>query len=297
MGNLRRLLPHIYWPFLIGALALSAFPLVGGFFSKDRILLATFVYPGVSYRIFWTLAAAAAFLTPLYTFRLFFLVFQERPEGRYPEEIKPVPAFMAWILWPLALLALFDGMLNLPFGPGKRWLGHYLSVLAGSQVEIHAPLAYELGMGLGSSLVVVAVIALAYYLYRPSGPGLRAPGWHPLLLEAFYLDKLYQHLFVRPYARASQFLWQKIDEHGLSRGTEGTAISLYLPYRWLAAFWWQSVDEGSLDRGLEGTAAGVSLLSKGLGSWTTGRLSTYVRMLLLGLTALISALAAGWYLW
>lgn len=297
MGNLRRLLPLIYWPSLIGALALSAFPLVGGFFSKDRILLATFVHPGVSYKVFWLLAAAAAFLTPLYTFRVFFLAFLERPEGRRPEAVRPAPAFMAWILWPLALLALFDGMLNLPFGPGKLWLARYLSILAGSRVEIQAPPLYAWGMGLGSAVMVMAVIGLAYYLYRPSGPGLGAPGWQALLADAFYLDKLYQHLFVQPYARASGFLWQRIDDQGFSRATEGTAISLYQPYRWLAAFWWQTVDDGGLDRSLDGTAAAIGMLSKGLGYWATGRLSTYVKMLLLGLTVLLSAFAARWYVW
>jgi len=297
MGNLRRLLPHIYWPFLIGALALSAFPLIGGFFSKDRILLATFVHPGVIYKICWLLAATAAFLTPLYTFRVFFLVFLEKPGGRQPEEIKPVPSFLAWILWPLAVLALFDGMLNLPFGPGKRWLGQYLSVLSGSRLDLGAPLAYELYMGVGSAVVVIAVIILTYYLYRPPGINFDSPRWRALLFEGFYLDKFYQYILVRPYYWASQFLGQKIDELGLDRSIVGTAKSLYQPYRRLAGFLWQSVDEGGLDRSLDGTAAGVDLLSKGLGYWTTGRPSTYIKMLLVGLTAFFSALAARWYLW
>ena len=59
MGNLRRRLPVVYWLFLIGAVSLSAFPLLGGFFSKDRILLATFIlYPGATYKIFWLLGLA-----------------------------------------------------------------------------------------------------------------------------------------------------------------------------------------------------------------------------------------------
>jgi len=297
MGNLRRLLPQIYWPFLIGALSLSAFPLVGGFFSKDRILLAAFLHPGVDYKIFWSLAALAAFLTPLYTFRVFFLVFLEKPGGRQPEEIKPAPGFLAWILWPLAVLALFDGMLNLPFGPGKEWLGRYLSVLSGSRVNLGAPLAYELFMGVGSAVVVIAVIILTYYLYRPPGLNFDVPRWRALLLEGFYLDKFYQSVLIRPYQRAAQFLWRQIDERVLDRSIVGTAKSLYQPYRWLAGFLWQSVDEGGLDRSLDDTAAGVNRLSKGLGYWTTGRLSTYVIMLLVGLTAFLSALAARCYLW
>ncbi len=85
MGNLRRRLPAVYWLFLIGAVSLSAFPLLGGFFSKDRILLATFIHPGATYKIFWLLGLAAAFLTPLYTFRVFFVAFPERPDGRGAE--------------------------------------------------------------------------------------------------------------------------------------------------------------------------------------------------------------------
>jgi NADH-quinone oxidoreductase subunit L len=266
MGNLRRLLPHIFWPFLIGALCLSAFPMVGGFFSKDRILLATFIGPGFTYKVFWALALLAAFLTPLYTFRMFFLVFQDRPGGRTPEEIKPVPSFMAYILWPLALLALFDGMLNLPFGPGKRWLGHYLSVVAGTVVDLPAPPGYELYMGVGSAAVIVAVLIFTYYLYRPPGPTFNAPSLEAFLFEGLYLDKLYLYLFAGPYQR-------------------------------LAEFWWQSVDEGGIDRGLDGAADSVELLSRGLGFWATGRLSTYVKMLLVGLTVFFSALALRWYLW
>jgi NADH-quinone oxidoreductase subunit L len=296
MGNLRRLLPHIYWPFFIGALCLSAFPMVGGFFSKDRILLATFIMPGFSYKVFWTLALVAAFITPLYTFRLFLLVFQERPGGRTSADLEPVPDFMAYILWPLALLALFDGMLNLPFGPGKEWLGRYMSSLSGSRVDLGAPPGYELGMGMGSSLVILAVIAFTYYLYRPPGPTFSAPRWQALLLEGFYLDQLYHYLIVGPYVRASQFLWQKIDDYGISQGTERTARSLFWPYYRLAAFWWQTVDEGGIDRTLDGTASGVDLLSRGLGFWTTGLLSTYVKMLLVGLTAFFALLALS-YIW
>jgi NADH:ubiquinone oxidoreductase subunit 5 (subunit L)/multisubunit Na+/H+ antiporter MnhA subunit len=118
-----------------------------------------------------------------------------------------------------------------------------------------------------------------------------------LLLEGFYLDKFYHCVLIRPYLWAAQFLWRQIDEQGVDRTIVGTAKSLYKPYRWLAGFLWRSVDEGGIDRGLDGTVAGVNLLSKGLGYWTTGRLSTYVIMLLVGLTAFLSALAARWYLW
>ncbi len=123
MGNLRRRLPAVYWLFLIGAVSLSAFPLLGGFFSKDRILLATFIHPGATYKIFWLIGLAAAFLTPLYTFRVFFVAFPERTDGRGAEQIQPTPRFMAWVLWPLAVCALGDGLLNLPGGIRQEFSG------------------------------------------------------------------------------------------------------------------------------------------------------------------------------
>jgi NADH-quinone oxidoreductase subunit L len=266
MGNLRRLLPNIYWPFLIGALSLSAFPMIGGFFSKDRILLATFLQPGISYRIFFALAALAAFLTPLYTFRMFFLVFLERPDGRQSKDIKPVPAFMAWIIWPLAILSLGDGLLNLPFGPGKNWLAHYFSVIADTRVNLGAPPGYEMIMGVISALLILLVIGLTYYLYRPAGPAFDFPWGRQFLLSGLYLDRLYQIIFVMPYEKMAVILWR-------------------------------SVDEGSLDYSLDKSALGIISLSGLLGYWTTGRLSLYLKMLFLGLTILFSALAVHWYVW
>ncbi|MEJ2069886.1 MAG: hypothetical protein P8X58_05670, partial [Syntrophobacterales bacterium] len=97
----------------------------------------------------------------------------------------------------------------------------------------------------------------------PPGPTFSAPRWQALLFEGFYLDKFYQYFLVRPY-------------------------------QWLAGFWWQYVDEGGVDHGFDVAASGVHSLSKGLGYWTTGRLSTYVKMLLVGLTAFLIALLVGW---
>jgi NADH-quinone oxidoreductase subunit L len=297
MGNLRRLLPQIYWPFLIGALCLSAFPLIGGFFSKDRILLATFLQPGLDYKIYWTLAAIAALLTPVYTFRMFFLVFLERPDGRRPEDIRPVPTFMAWILWPLALLALFDGMLNIPFGPGKEWLGRFLAALPGSRVYLGASLGLELIMAVGSALLIVLTIVLTYYIYRPPGLSLDFPRLQRWFHEGLYLDRFYHLFFVNPYNKMSQCLWHQVDEGIINRSIESTAIFLFKIYWKLAGFLWEGVDEGSLDHSFDKSADGVISLSGVLGLWTTGKLSFYLKMLFVGLTSLFSGLALYWYFW
>jgi len=297
MGSLRRLLPGAYWLFLAGAISLSAFPLMGGFFSKDRILLATFIHPGGAYKIFWLLGMAAAFLTPLYTFRVFFVAFPERPDGRRAEEIHPTPRFMAWILWPLAVCALGDGLLNLPGGFGKNFLGYYLASVPGARPDLGAGVATEWAMGLMSAATVLASMTLAYFLYRRR-PALEPAitGFWGMLFSGFYLDWLYERIFVRPYQAAARFLWQQVDDRYDQQVIVGGARALFRPYRALAKFCWLQVDELVIDDGVEKTADSLVTVSRGLGYWTTGRLSTYLKMLFLGLTILFGALALTWHL-
>ena len=231
MGNLRRLMPMVYWLFLIGAICLSAFPLLGGFFSKDRILLATFIHPGGIYKIFWLIGLAAAFLTPLYTFRVFFVAFPERPDGRRAEEILPTPPFMAWVLWPLAICALGDGLLNLPGGFGKNFLGNYLASVPGARPNLGASLGTEWAMGITSASIVVVSLVLAYGLYRRQParePALE--GYWGFLFSAFYLDRLYQLIFVRPYQAMAGFLWRQVDDRYDQKFIVGGARALYRPY-------------------------------------------------------------------
>jgi len=297
MGNLRRLLSGLYWPFLLGALCLSAFPLIGGFFSKDRILLATYLQPGLGYKVCWLLGVAAAFLTPLYTMRLTYQVFQERPGGPEKEGLKPLPRLMVWTLWPLAILAVGDGFLNLPGGPGKEFLSRFLAVIPGSRPDLGASTAMSWTMGLGSASLVLAMLALAHYLYGPRGKAQAWPGWEKVLASGFYLDYFYQKVLVAPYQALARIFWLDVDEKGFDRAFTQGARAAFRPYRALAAVLWQRVDEGGLDRSFGGLAAGFLALSGGLGRWATGRLSTYLAMLFLGMTLLISALAVSRFLW
>ena len=89
MGGLARDLPLTHKAFLAGALALAAVPPFSGFFSKDAIL-ASAANAGTLGWILWGAAAVGAFLTALYTFRLFFIVFHGEPL-RLGERASPSP--------------------------------------------------------------------------------------------------------------------------------------------------------------------------------------------------------------
>lgn len=296
MGNLHRYLPLVSYLFLAGALCLSAFPLLGGYFSKDRILLATFIHPGSAYKIFWFIALIAAFLTPLYTFRAYFIIFTARPGGRRAEEVHPLPKIMVWVLVPLAVMALGDGFLNLPGGIGKNFLGHYLETIPGARPDLGASLALELIMGILSASIVVISLALAYFLYARRPVQEPEPkGLHEFLFSGLYLDKLYHLIFVRPYLHLVEFVTGPVEEGVINRGIDATAIGLFLHFWNAAKYLWLGVDERAVDRSYVQGARAFIPFSRALGFWTTGRLSTYLTMLLLGVTVSLMVLAYAWF--
>ena len=78
MRGLGRLMPFTKWCFLAGALALVGVPPFAGFFSKDPIIASTLNIGWYGY-VFYACGIVGAFLTGLYTFRLWFLVFPGEP--------------------------------------------------------------------------------------------------------------------------------------------------------------------------------------------------------------------------
>ncbi|MFA9432708.1 NADH-quinone oxidoreductase subunit L [Egicoccus sp. AB-alg2] len=78
MGGMRKYMPHTYWTFIVGSLALAGFPMTAGFFSKDEILVSGQIWSGNGFvtgdLVFWV-GLAAAFVTTFYMARACFLIF------------------------------------------------------------------------------------------------------------------------------------------------------------------------------------------------------------------------------
>ncbi len=274
MGNLRKRLPGVFWLYLAGSVSLGAIPPFGGFFSKDRILLSTFNHPDPIYKFLALVAEIGAVITVLYTFRMFFVAFLERPSTREDISKKDlkIPKFMVWVNTPLALLAILAAGLNFPeaFG-GKAWLAHHLASIPGGIPLFSSSAPLERSMEIGSGLLNIALLIAAYFLYRPEARFLGSPTpvvlrqrLEELLSSGFYLDRLYH-------------------------------VALVKPYQTMARAFWLKVDEGIVDDQFDAIGKAFRFFSFGLQLWTTGKLSTYLKMLLLGFTAIVSALALGWY--
>lgn len=105
MGGLWNKMPITYITFVIGSLALCAFPPFSGFYSKDTIIEAAQLsqIPGSSYAYFCV--TAGAMVTALYTFRSLFLTFHGKP--RMDEHTLSHVHESPWVVWvPLVLLAI-----------------------------------------------------------------------------------------------------------------------------------------------------------------------------------------------
>lgn len=105
MGNLRPYLPITYVTMLLGSLALIGFPFFSGFYSKDLIIESVrhSTVWGSSYASFCV--TASVFVTALYSFRMFFLVFHTKPkmDADTQSHLHEPPA-VVWL--PLVCLAI-----------------------------------------------------------------------------------------------------------------------------------------------------------------------------------------------
>ena len=202
MGGMARRGPvELFWVFLAGAVCLAGLPLTGGFFSKDGILLALFTHPDPAYRVFWLIGLLTALLTAFYTFRLVYLVFAG--DWRGTGHGHAIPLQMRWPLWPLALLGLAGGMLNLPaFVGGDEMLHHWYGDLAGRVVTASHSTEWML-IGLAVAIAALGWLAAhwRYCGYRPPAEN-RASLF---LLHGWRADALVDRLLVRPFAAMARF--------------------------------------------------------------------------------------------
>ncbi len=216
MGGLWRKIPFTYAMMMVGTLALTGFPFTSGYYSKDAIIEAAAVSsnPMAIYGFVMTVAAAA--LTSFYSWRLMFKTFHGEPHDHQHYEAAHESAKV--MLVPLAILAvgsltaggafldIFTGQGavvffrdSLKFGPGNTVLEDM------EHVALLTSLAPTIMM-IGGFLV-----AWQFYIRRPDMPVALArnqPALYRFLLNAWYFDRIYDFLIVRPTMRLGRLLWK-----------------------------------------------------------------------------------------
>ena len=210
MGGLASKMPVTATTMWIGGLGLAGCPLLAGFFSKDEILGAAY---GSSHMLIFALLVAGAFMTAFYTFRLLFLAFSGSPRMSKDafHHAHESPWVMTGPLVVLAALTIVAGfVLGLPTD------GTRLAQLLGHVFHPHEGEHAIIVLGL-SVIVFGAGAVLAFYMYRmtevrPETIGQPRSFVHRFLLNAWYVDALYDRVIVRPIYAMSVVLASVFDQ-------------------------------------------------------------------------------------
>jgi len=226
-----------------GAAALMGVPVFSGFFSKDQLIVAAWGshdLPGHMF-LYW-IALIGAGLTAFYAARMMFLTFNgesrmERSVRREAQE--PSQGGMMWSLGTLGVLSALGWLVGLPqiYGdeidlPNSDSLRNFLAAtLAPSRHVVDASSEWAVtGQVLLASLAGF-LTALLLYIVRPAWPVRLVgalPGFRRFFERAYYIDALYDLVFVRGLLRFSDVFLNRLVEVRLIDGlaVEGTATRL-----------------------------------------------------------------------
>jgi NADH-quinone oxidoreductase subunit L len=231
MGNLKAKLPVTRWTFLVGCLAIAGVPPFAAFFSKDMILEAAFASGHV---VLWFIGLAAAGLTAFYMFRAYFLAFEgeSRVDHHAAHHLHESPPQMTIPLMILAVLSCVAGWVGLPHG--LLWgdaFGHYLAPVLAAHEGHEIAGGTVLMLTFVTSAVAGGGIFVAWSFYLKS-PGTadrlaeRFHGVHELLWNKYWVDELYDRLFITPYVIVSKFFWKVVDSMIIDGVVNGTGIAI-----------------------------------------------------------------------
>jgi NADH-quinone oxidoreductase subunit L len=232
LAGIGRLMPFTKIVFLIGSLALVGIPPFAGFFSKDSILAA-----GLDrgwYGILLTiLGLIGAFLTGVYAFRLYFIVFTGEPsafarEHYHAHHGKEGPLSMRWTVGTLAFLSVVGGFLQFAplWHPLSTWLGPVAKPFA------EPTNAQEWAVSGAAVAVGLAGITVAWALYAAKTVPVPRPV--KLFEKKFYWDELYDYLWYYPADLLARGLYAFVEKPLIAGTIDAVSESLGFGGRELA---------------------------------------------------------------
>ena len=196
LKGIGKLMPFTKIVFLIGSLALVGIPPFAGFFSKDPIIAAALGYGGWYGDLIYVACLIGAFLTGLYAFRLYFIVFTGEPAAFAREHLhkhhgQEGPLSMRWTVGVLAVLSTVAGFIQFsPFWtPFSTWLDPVAAaIVEPTNTQDYITMVVSVACGL-------AGIFVAWTIY--AAKRVQAPQPVRLFERKFYWDELYDVVWYR----------------------------------------------------------------------------------------------------
>ncbi len=265
MGGVRKKLPFTYIFMLLGTLALTGFPFLSGFYSKDAIIEFAYLKNSSLGNYAATIGILTAFLTSIYSWRLFFKAFH----GDYNNKKIPIhethesPFIMLIPLMLLSIGAIFSGYLL-----KGTFIGDYSNIFWQSSIFFLNEIKHDfipMWFLLTTPVLVLISIPVSYYLYvlnpnvLENFKNTNMPLYN-FLLNKWYIDEFYEKVFVNPTKKVGSLFWKK-------------------------------GDIGIIDKfGPDGISKLIKTISNKTGRLQTGFIYDYAFVMLLGLSILLTYL-------
>ncbi|MDA8822425.1 NADH-quinone oxidoreductase subunit L [Candidatus Pelagibacter bacterium] len=265
MGGVRKKLPYTYVFMLIGTLALTGFPFLSGFYSKDAIIEFAYLRNSSLGNYAATVGIFTAFLTSIYSWRLFFKTFHG-PYNNKKVSINDTHESPVIMLVPLFFLSI--GAILSGYFFKETFIGHHsndfwqTSIFFLNEIKHNPVPSWFL---LLTPFLVVVSIPISFYYYVANTKilqGFKKTNFplYNFLLNKWFIDELYEYLFIKPAKK-------------------------------IGSFFWKQGDQGIIDRfGPDGISKLIKKLSDKASLFQTGFIYDYAFAMLIGLTILLTYL-------
>ena len=235
MGGVWKNLPITYALMIIGTLALTGFPLLSGFYSKDAIIEFAYLRGNAVGYYAAGIGIFTALLTSIYSWRLIFKTFH----GSYlnkvlkKEEMHESPMIMLVPLIILAIGAVGAGYFfkDLFIGYDSSYNFWRDSIMFLEPLSEEHPPTWFIYL---TPVLVMLSIPFSYLIFIKNKDFLKNlisinQPLYVFLKQKWYFDELYDLIFVRSFKFIGKFFWKKIDGSVIDRfGPDG--ISNFIKY-------------------------------------------------------------------
>ena len=248
MGGLWKKIPLTFTAMMIGTLALTGFPYLSGYFSKDMIIESAYAAAhiidakgqlimnantsGANYA-FW-MGIFAALLTSFYSWRLIFMTFfgRSRASQKVQDHVHESPQIMLVPLYALSIGALAAGGYFASSFVGEHYDEFWREALFLKGENIMEAAHHVPGWVVASPFVAMVtgfLISLYCYIINPALPAKFTYTFKYLYnfcYHKWYFDEIYDFLFVRPALSLGRFFWKVGDENGIDKYGPNGVVAL-----------------------------------------------------------------------
>ncbi|MEY3961684.1 MAG: NADH-quinone oxidoreductase subunit L [Proteobacteria bacterium] len=227
MGGVWKKIPMTYALMLIGTLALTGFPLLAGFYSKDAIIESAYFSKSLFAGYAFVIGVTTAFITSIYSWRLVFKTFHGKYNNTMSfEKVHESGPIMIIPLLLLAVGAIFSGYVfhEIFIGENTQFWGKAIFFLK-QTAHGHPPLWLMILI----PTLVISAIPLSFILFLKRKDLVESivnnnKPFYNFLVKKWYFDELYDLIFVKSFRVMGNFLWQRGDVKTIDAyGPDGVA--------------------------------------------------------------------------